>query len=624
MDFITLNCPNCNGQIEHKEGQTFKCPSCGSELMLKKNNVYFVDQTINNYYGTTPAATTKSPNRNVKLLLIVPFMLIGIFFSYYLLNSNSVDDKSKKKIAVRTLPESEVVLFFLKDIFNKGEAMPTEEELATIRYLSTRYYDDQWHFTYSLDDPFTNKQAEMIDYVVMDKLLNTQKIEQKDFEAFSGLTTLHLNNEYEISQSEKVSFRHLQGLKSYTGAFNESFGQFAHYFGDKANIVELSTQIRSNEELALLLEFPNLQSLEISYVNETVTDFHLLSQLPLKSLSLSTINDLKWLSALTGLQSLTVTYSEATDFSALYSLSQLQDLKLSMVQNLKVLDFIQNMPNLQSLDLESVNITNIERLRDKLSLTKLRLSSLYQLESIDVVNSLTSLTELEVTSYTGAVPAILSPNLKKATVTGSVLPKLEAPALQSLTVYIRGVTDNLDGAQLLRFPKLEQLTAFEYGGFVGISALNRLPNLQTLHLFETIFYDEANALFKLQHVKTLNCNECTFQIKSQNPIVNNTLEHVTLNRSSFIVGNGDRVHEMDKVMPYFSKFTALRSFTMQEGSIQSLDFMKNWKQVEVLRLENNAISNVEPLVNLPNLRKLYVVGNPVQNKSVLDKEILIY
>ncbi|GGE00230.1 leucine-rich repeat domain-containing protein [Paenibacillus nasutitermitis] len=622
MELIKLNCPNCNAEIEYKEGQTLKCRYCGTELLLKENNVFYVDQTINNYYGTSPAPTTIQPKPNLKLLFILPLVLICAFVSYFMLNSNQFKDSDDVPLSIRTVPESEVLLFFLKDIFNKGEAMPSEEEIASIRYLSTHYSEDQWHFEYSFDDPFTNKQAEISDYVMMDKILNTQRIEQKDFEAFSGLSVLDLMEEYEVSQSEKVSFRHLQGLKSYKGGFNESFGTFAHYFADKTKIVELSTQIRSNSELALLLEFPNLQSLQITYVDESVTDFHLLNQLSLKSLSLSMINDLKWLSSLTGLKSLTIDNNEATDFSAFYSLSQLQELKLTLVRNLKTLDFIQNMPNLQTLDIDSADITNLEILRNKSSLTKLHLSSLYKLESVEAVNSLTSLTELAITGYNGTVSPIVAPNLKKAELIGSFIPKLKAPALKSLTVYVGGT--DLDGADLVKHPRLEQLSVIEHGSFTGIRSLNHLPSLQTLNLNETTFYDEPSALFHLQHVKTLNCNECWFQINNQNPFANNMLEHLTLNQASFRIGNGDWLHEMDKVMPYFSNLTALRSFTMQDSSLQSLDFMKNWQKIEELHLENNAISNVEPLVNLPNLKKLYILGNQVQNKSVLDRGILVY
>ncbi|MGI2294467.1 leucine-rich repeat domain-containing protein [Paenibacillus sp. GXUN7292] len=622
MEFIKLTCPNCNGKIEKKEGITFKCPYCETELLLKENKVYFVEQTINNYYGTSPASVKRqNANTNAKRILIVPIVLIGAFFLYFFLNSNQTEYRSETKIPIRTMPESEVVLSFLKDIFNKGEAMPTEEEIATIRYLSIGYKEYQWHFAYSLDDPFTNKQAEITDYVITDKLLNTKRIEQKDFEAFSGLSVLHLNNVYEISQSEKVSFKNIEGLKSYTGSFNESFREIAHYFDDKAKVTELSTQIRNNNELVLLLEFPNLQSLDISYADESVTDFHILNQLSsLKALSLTRINDLKWISGLSGLKSLTLSYSEATDFSVFYSLSQLEELKFTFAKNLKTLDFIQNMPNLQSLDLESVDITNIERLRDKASLTKLRLSSLYKLESIDVVNSLTSLTELEIKGYSGTVSPIVAPNLKKAELKGSFIPMLKAPALKSLTVD----DTDLDGADLVKHPQLEQVSVMDSGSFTNISSLNRLPKLQTLNANDTYFFDETSELFNLQHLKTLNCYDCNFQINSESPFANNTLEHLTLTKPSFRIGNGDWLHDLDKLTPYFADFTALRSFTMQDGSIQSLAFMKNWQQVEELHLENNAISNVEPLVNLPNLKKLYILGNQVQNKSVLDKGILIY
>lgn len=622
MGLIKLNCPNCNGKIEYKEGQPFKCPFCETELMLKENNVYYVDQTINNYYGTPPPKTNTRPN--LKALLIIPIVMICAFLGYFLLNYNQTEYGNRDKIPVRSMPESEVLLFFLKDIFNKGEAMPTKEELASIRYLTTYYTDYQWHFDYSFDDPFTNKQAEISTYIIMDKVLNTQKIEQKDFEAFTGLTVLKFMNNYEISQSEKVSFRHLKNLKSYTGSFNESFSRIADYFSDKSSVVELSVQIRSNDELALLLKFPNLRSLEISYLNETVTDFHLLNQLSLKSLSLSSTNDLKWLASLTGLESLAIDMSEATDFSSFYSLNQLQELKLTSVRNLKTIDFIQNMPNLQSLDLENMDITNLERLRDKSSLTKLRLSSLYKLELLDIVNSLTSLTDLSIIGYSGDVSSIVAPHLKKAELTSSFIPKLEAPTLKNLTVYIRGSESYFNGAELLKYPQLEQLTAMESGDFKGISALNRLPNLQTLNFNETYFFDETRELFNLQHVKTLNCKECTFQFNSNNPFNNNILEHLTLNDGSFRIGNGDWLHEVDKVMPYFAGFSALRSFTMQDSSLQSISFMENWQQIEMLHLENNAITNIEPLVNLPNLKRLYILGNQVQNKSVLDKGILIY
>ncbi|WP_155593132.1 leucine-rich repeat domain-containing protein [Lysinibacillus cavernae] len=624
MVFIKLNCPNCNGKIERKEGQSFKCPFCETEIMLKENKVYYVDQTINNYYGTTSPNPATRSKANVKALLIVPFIIICVCLGYFLLSSNLIEHSNQEEISVRTMPESEVLLFFLKDIFDKGEVMPTKEEIASVRYLAAYYSEEQWHFDYSLDDPFTNKQAKISTYIIMDKLLNTQKIQQKDFEAFTGLTVLKLMNDYEISQSENVSFRHLKGLKSYTGGFNEPFSEIAKYFSDKTKVVELSTQIRSNNELASLLEFPNLQSLEISYVTETVTDFHLLNQLPLKSLSLSTINDVKWLSSLTGLESLALDYSEATDFSAFYSLSQLQELKLSSVRNLKTLDFIQNMPSLQILDLENMDITNLERLRNKSSLTKLRLSSLYKLESIDSVNSLSSLTELSITDYNVGESSIVAPNLIKAELTGFFIPKLEAPALKSLTVYLSTSESYLNGEDLLKFPQLEQLTAMEYGDFTGIRSLNNLPSLQTINLNETAFYDETNELFNLLHVRTLNCNECRLQINSQQPFANDGLVNLTLNDVSFRIDNGDWVHEVDKIMPYFAGFSALRSFTMQDSSLQSLSFLGNWQQIEVLHLENNAISNVEPLVSLPNLKKLYILGNQVHNKSVLDKGIMIY
>ncbi|KOY17457.1 hypothetical protein AMS66_05650, partial [Paenibacillus xylanivorans] len=69
----------------------------------------------------------------------------------------------------------------------------------------------------------SDEQAEKITYVTQDKKLNSQRIDQRDFEAFKGLTALDLTNTYEISQTDQTTLAHMSGLKSYGGAFNESF-----------------------------------------------------------------------------------------------------------------------------------------------------------------------------------------------------------------------------------------------------------------------------------------------------------------------------------------------------------------------------------------------------------------
>lgn len=170
MEFIKLNCPNCNGIQGRADIQV---PLCEAELLLKENKVYHIDQTINNYYGAPPAPVAR-PKTNVKMLLILPLLIVCSIFGYVFMTNNQSQTGSDVKGSVRTMPESEVLLFFLKDIFNKGAAMPTEEEIASNRYLSTRFYEDQWHLAYSFDDPFTNGQAEITDYVIMDKLFNKQ------------------------------------------------------------------------------------------------------------------------------------------------------------------------------------------------------------------------------------------------------------------------------------------------------------------------------------------------------------------------------------------------------------------------------------------------------------------
>ncbi|MCP1182169.1 leucine-rich repeat domain-containing protein [Paenibacillus sp. 1781tsa1] len=625
MAFIPLNCPNCNGRIEYKEGEILKCPYCETELLLKQNHVYYVDQTINHYHGTVPEATPKpsvSVSVPLRLLLVLLLVISGAIGTYFYYSNSSTYSKTEANLPVRKMPESEVLLSFLRDIFDKGSALPTEEELACLRYLTVEYSEnDQWTFTYSLSDPFSDEQAEKITYVTQDKKLNSQEIDQRDFEAFTGLTALDLTNTYEISQTDQTTLAHMSGLKSYGGAFNESFSTFSGYFGDKTKITELSTQLRSNQELAMLLEFPNLSSLSITYVDESVTDFFLLNKLPLKSLSLTFVDELGWLSSMTGLSSLSIQYSETTDLQPLYALTQLQELQLSFLTNVKSIDFVQNMPALQTLDIENVNFSSLEPLAGKNSITTLRLASLSQLSSVKAINSLPSLRELTLSGYYEKAEALTLPNAGRVEIPSSFLTGLKAPAATSLT--LRGGSGELNLAALGKFPKLEQLSLWEIDEVTRLGALDGLSSLETLNIYDSSLYKESDALFRLKRVKSLMCSECRLNFEQKSAAENSVLEHLTLEQPYFSINNTS-VTEVDQMMPYFAKLSALRSFTLQDSNLASLEFMRNWQAIEELHLENNAISNIETLSQLPDLQKVYLSGNSVQNKSVLGTGVHVY
>ena len=621
MAFIPLNCPNCNGRIEYKEGEILKCPYCETELLLKQNHVYYVDQTINHYHGTPPK-TAPTLNVSVRLLLILMLLLTGAIGTYFYYSVSSTHPQAEANLPVRKMPESEVLLSFLRDIFDKGSALPTEEEMARLRYLTVEHSEnDHWKFTYSLSDPFSDEQAEKITYVTQDKKLNTQEIDQRDFEAFTGLTALDLRGTYEIAQSNQTTFAHMSGLKSYGGAFNESFSTFSGYFGDKSKITELSTQLRSNQELALLLEFPNLNSLSITYVDESVTDFSLLNKLPLKSLSLTYINELGWLSSMTGLNSLSIDYSEATDLQPLYALTQLQELRLSYLTNVKSIDFVQNMPALQSLDIENLNFSSLEHLTDKTSITKLRLASLSKLSSVKPINSLSSLRDLTLSGYYENAEVLTLPKVERVEIPSSFLSGLKAPAATSLT--LRGGSGELNLATLVKFPKLKQLSLSEVSEVTRLGALDGLSSLEALNIYDSSLYKESDALFRLKQVKSLMCSECRLNFEQTAAAQNSVLEHLTLEQPYFSINNTS-VTEVDRMMPYFAKLSALRSFTLQDSNLASLEFMSNWQAIEELHLENNAISNIETLSQLPNLQKVYLSGNSVQNKSVLGTGVHVY
>lgn len=625
MNFIPLTCPNCNGRIDYKEGKTFKCPYCDTELLLKENHVYHVDQTVNHYYGVQPEAMPKAQTRSVNkaplAVLILLLAALGIYFTFASFSPGTKPIKANH--AVRTLPESKVLISFLQEIMRKGSAMPTEEDIAQLRYLSvSQNSDKQWQFTYSFEDPYSKPQVVKYTYVTQDKILNKERIDQKDFEAFSGLVGLDLMGTYEINQDQDISFAHMTELKSYGGGFNESFRTFADYFGDKSKLIELTTQIRSDDELALLLQFPNLRKLSITYVSDSVTSYTPLNQLAaLESLSLTFIDNLSWVSSLSGLKSLSIEHSETTDFSALYALTKLQELRLSFVPNLKSVDFVQNMPALQSLDLENTDVANLERLGDKTTLTRLRLDSMSKLDSVAFVNGLTSLKQLRLTGYFNAATPLSLPGAELIELPGKFLPDLQAPKVSSLTV--NGSGDELDAAELARFPQLVRLALTDYWEFHNLRALDDMPKLQTLILNDVDFYEETAGLFRLKQVKRIECTECTLNMESGESVENTALKQLTLRKTRFNIANNS-VSEVDKAMPFFAGMKGLQSFTLQDSTLASVAFMEGWQAIEDLHLENNAIADLKPLAGLPKLQRLFIRGNPVQNQSVLGEGVSVY
>ncbi|WP_433750605.1 hypothetical protein [Paenibacillus amylolyticus] len=88
--------------------------------------------------------------------------------------------------------------------------------------------------------------------------------------------------------------------------------------------------------------------------------------------------------------------------------------------------------------------------------------------------------------------------------------------------------------------------------------LDGLPNLEALNIYDSSLYMESDALFRLKQVKSLMCSECRLNFEQKSAAENGVIEHLTLEQPYFSINNTS-VTEVDQMMPYFAKLSALRS-----------------------------------------------------------------
>ena len=655
MKITPLQCPNCGASLKLKKtqlliGSTAHCEHCDNDFVLEQD--YAAPS-----YGRTQPVSQASPQRKAIAIFITAavFALCLLGFILPLSHKISPVPAPTPAIQARTVPASAPVNAFLSLVFGKPAKDVTKEEIASIQYLDIRiddYYtpgsyepwrgenhglSDIWAFTYSFEDYFAGNAGfeDSLDTVFVPKTTSSS-IDWEDMQCFTGLTWLDANRCSDIHGSGRdVSLAGLKKLKHFGCGFNQDAAEMSELLPDPAQIRSLGIGLRSQRDVEALAKFTNLEQLSLNYVvGEDIENINQISVLKnLKSLTLHLGENISWLSVLPGLTSLTLATPSVSDYSVLYGMPALEELNILHASDLQEIGFVRSMPKLRSLHIRLSDIISIEPLRGSIALQSLHLESNHDLKNADALATLTSLQALSIDSSVNAFPSLSAlSHLRSASLCAenlSAITKLQA--ITDLQVFGDWPLGELDCTQLTKFPNVHTLLLSEIDTVKNFAALRKMASLKTLRLFDISLSNAASfsEVFNLPKLEKLELQDCYVAIDTALLSPAASLRHLRMVDcgSWRFFNGGTKLQEYAGAAPLTAvlrKMTQLQTLELPEAMLEDISFAAALKELEVLNIAGNYITDAAALSELPKLRLVFCTKNPVQNLAILPKAVRVY
>ena len=671
MKIISMKCPQCQGNLDIKEDQRGKfttCPFCGTRFLLEEEQPN-INQTINIkevHIGDT-RRTTESP-RTVKrspalpglvaiITIIVVFtMLIPMLFRQFdRIDIGANTNNPLLPASYRTTPESEAVKEFVETVFSKSVTEITSNEYASIKYLkiyrqptgsiSGKTSDTPWIFIYAKE---VGEYGKAVNPETV-KVKGTESITEEDMQVFTGLESLNLSGDSDISPVDKydnVDFRNLKNLHYFTGTSSDLLTRLPLFY-DIQNIYGLGSNYLGGEEyLTELKKFSKLKTLNIRSISKDfAADLTFLSSFPeLEELSLNFDSGSTWdlggLSSLTKLKSLDINGYD-TKFEHLNVLSgmpQLEKIRFNDVKDLKTLDFAKNMPNLKSLDIEYCPVINLNGLKDSISLTSLTLTHCDDLKDVSALATLTSLKNLDI-AYIWNFD-VKFPKLHKLTALSEVdiesgrLGIIEGmPSVKKLFIF--ETSREYSFKPLVGMNSLSELELCDYS-WAGkpdmIQCLTKLPKLRTLTFgYGTLAHDgDYTGVFSLPQVTKLRIKPTDtgsgyISLSISKLKDNKVLKDLDIGGAELL--NLDKGYNTENFGEYaddfLGHFPKLKVLNVSNSHIEDLNFVSKMPELESLDISNNYITDISKLLKLKKLKTLTCDINQTANLDLLPDSVKI-
>lgn len=424
---------------------------------------------------------------------------------------------------------------------------------------------------------------------------------------FTGLKKL--NTEQPLDKKNIVS----PDLNS-IGCYASSPAEIAELLANPSQLKEL----RMNggvDSLEGLDQFQNLETLYIDGYN--LTDFGPIVSLPsLKSLTLEDCDGM-------------------TDFSIFHVMASLEELDINS-ENLKSLNFLSGMESLKSLRLTDAKILTLDGLEKRPQLETLELRDCDNLKNMTALESLTDLKEL----YIDLPYDCPQPDLSGMT----QLKRLGLSQFQDCS-FLSAMTELVSleltgcepggGTSLANLTKMEELSLrTNMGGWQNLDFITGFPALKTLSLQGVTTYDDISGIFSIPALRRLDISgmecEIAFDRVKDNPSLEELyMDGILLYENAQIYGdNGDISIYWDDVVlnehtDFLAHFPSLRTLSIAENELTDISFAEKLPALEQMDLTDNFVTDLKPLSALGELKLVICTGNPISNYRVLDKKVTI-
>lgn len=641
MKIIKMECPNCGARIEvKKEGQTI-CSHCNASFYAEeKDKEIVVNTTIYNYgHGSKPYEKPSGSifGRLIRIMLSIALILIAtsaVMTNFFKTKSRElIADLTQKE--ARTAVESSLMIEFCETLFEKSFFDIESADYARLSYIKISekgrtVSDDYWEMEYRFSDGGEGKLR------VRKKSMDEGVIEMEDFQCFINLEELDLSGVSVLERSyygEAYDLRNLEKLKAFSGGVYTRAEDVLSLFANPESVKKISVSGYDSESgLGKFVKtFPNLEELHIGYT--AATSLKELSELSkLRVLEVDSVTDNSYLSALSGLESLTIRgNAEKSDYSVLFGMPGLRELNLEDARGLKNIDFVSNMPNLEQLSINDSQIRDIEALRGHQNLKRLSLVENGEIRDYSLIESLISLEELRVNLRWGHQDVVFPmlgglPSLRKLDITEQWLNRIGGNQnLEELAVMCPLARDT-DLAILVGLDNLSSLRLYGDGNPLHIKALAACPKLRKISIEEVrIHYENELAdLFNIPSLEYLEFFDMGgFKVRSDAVADNETLKYLYIDKGEYVDTETQSNVMLGDVADVFAKLHAMEELTIMKSGISDLGFVREMPRLRYLDISDNYVSDVSPLAENAELRVLVCRDNSIANADVLSGEVLI-